>query len=253
MFRPLSYHQTGASNDEKETSRPELPIWGRTEDFCDVLPVCRLWWRLGHEVPPRFCQRVNVSIFKPASLLSVACLRESWPTDHRSHTLHLHWPGHLYVLHLKARLLSCQPRRGRQGTQQSTLGPHADRLTSVTDPLPEATAAGALSSLFSECTCLLLTLRDIPAPRKQTVLQPGCSSGAAAALPCPQAPCVPTALPLAAHTATCCCPFTSVHPCRTGWHRSSPPSLITLTLGVKWVCTPGLESLGSESFFPALL
>lgn len=201
MFRPLSYHQTGASNDEKETSRPELPIWGRTEDFCDVLPVCRLWWRLGHEVPPRFCQRVNVSIFKPASLLSVACLRESWPTDHRSHTLHLHWPGHLYVLHLKARLLSCQPRRGRQGTQQST---------SVTDPVPEATAAGALSSLFSECTCLLLTLRESRRLGKRLGNKRFCSLAAPLELlppfPAPRHHVFP--LPPAAG------PFTSVHPCR---------------------------------------
>lgn len=58
VFRPISYHQTGASDDEKESSHPELPIWDRTEDFCDMLPVCSLWWRLGHEatvLPKGYC------------------------------------------------------------------------------------------------------------------------------------------------------------------------------------------------------
>lgn len=49
VFRPISYHQTGASDDENESSHLELPIRDRTKDFCDVLPVCSLWRRLGHE------------------------------------------------------------------------------------------------------------------------------------------------------------------------------------------------------------
>lgn len=176
----------GASDDEKEISHPS---WDRTEDFCDMLPVCNLWRRLGH---------------------------------------------------LKASLLSCQRRRG-QRTQQSTLGPHA-----VTDPVPKATAAGALSSLFSRVHMPPPDPQGRPiAPRKQTVLQ---------RFPAPRRhvfplPChwLPTLPPAAG-------PLTSVHPCRRVPGpcpvASSPPGLTTLTLTVEWVCTPGLESWGSESFFP---